>query len=314
MLEGEPVPPRERVTYIALDNDPRIAEADLPPVPEVPEPPKPEDRIQERELLPEPPKPEKKKEKEKEPEPEPEPEPPPEPEPEPEPEKPHEFVLEQLKMVEQPDQLDEEDSPQDYDYLSNINRDVTEQTRAEITNLQQDAIETKAQPLEPSEETKRGTANETKIAEDEEKKSQLANKSPNEPPSPVEQRPEQNDPQKQSLLSMREVEHRDHKLAQDAWEALANEADDGQLRATSQEQASIAKQDAQARIDRKDPRYAFKLRHRDLDAAFGKTIDAQKREEAKRQSKTKGIWQDQQAHWQSPLENMIPEVQVGNQT
>src|SRR5690606_24947811 len=62
------------------------------------------------------------------------------------------------------------------------------------------------------------------------------------------------------------------------------------------------------------PAYRFKLKHQDMEALFGRDIDAQKQAESKAQSKTKGVWADQRARFQSPLENMVPEVQVGNQT
>ena len=68
---------------------------------------------------------------------------------EPEPEKPQEkidFELQQLKMVEQLEEKDEKDAPDDAHYLSNINKDVTEETRAEITNLVKDAEVPKASP------------------------------------------------------------------------------------------------------------------------------------------------------------------------
>jgi TonB family protein len=60
--------------------------------------------------------------------------------------------------------------------------------------------------------------------------------------------------------------------------------------------------------------YRFKPRPRDLVALFGKDKVAPQRPDGSHQSKTKGVWEDARAHYQSPLENMVPEVQVGNQT
>jgi hypothetical protein len=47
-------------------------------------------------------------------------------------------------MVEQLEDKDEKDAPDDAHYLSNINRDVTEETRSEISNLHKDADKAKA--------------------------------------------------------------------------------------------------------------------------------------------------------------------------
>ncbi len=317
LVQTEPWEPVETIAYIDLAPIEPADEKDeldepKPPEPPAPEPPKPKPKKLKPKQLPE-------LEFEELPEPEPEKEKPPEPEPEKEPEpetppEPIEIVLQQLKSVEQPDELDEKDAPQDADYLSNINKDVQEQTRAAVTNLEKDAIKPKAAQLEPSESKETGTANEQKIAEQKELPSQLNKASPPAPPSKVEQRPEQNDPQPKSLLAMRETEHRDHKLAQDAHEALAAEAADGTLQRQQEKAASILPQDAQAKTNRKDPAYRFRPRPKDLVALFGKDQNAPARAEHARESKTKGVWQDTRAHYQSPLENMVPEVKVGNQT
>jgi TonB family protein len=183
-----------------------------------------------------------------------------------------------------------------------------------VTNLEKDAIKPKAAQLEPSETKAVGTADENKVAEAKEIKSRINKASPPSPPTKVEQRPEQNDPQPKSLLAMRETEHRDHKMAEDAHEALAAEAADGDLQRQRDKQASIAPQNAQARTDRKDAAYRFRPRPKDLVALFGKDANAPQRAEHARESKTKGVWADAKSHYQSPLENMVPEVQVGNQT
>jgi len=307
---GAPVP-RETVTYLELSDpeEPEKPEIEPPkPEPDEPEPPKPKKKLK---------LPEKKIEFEELPEPEPEPEKEPEPEPEPEPEEPQEkvdFVLEQLKMVEQPDELDEKDAPEDHDYLSNINRDVEEQTRSEITNLEKDAIKPKASQQEPTKETKPGTADKDKIAQTEEKPSRINNTSPPSPAAPKEKRPEQDDPKPKSLLAMREVEHRDHVMAQDEHQALTNEANDGTMQRERKQQASILPQNRQAKIEKKDRIYAFRPRTKDLEALFGKELVAPQRAEHAKASQTKGVWQGVREHYQSPLENMVPEVKVGNQT
>ncbi|MBK9758137.1 MAG: hypothetical protein IPO88_32405 [Nannocystis sp.] len=156
--ECEPVP-----VIVALVDDPPperdpLAELLAPePVPEKDKPrPKKKDREKEKELPPEP-------EPEKQPEPE-QPKPEPEPEPEPQQEK-IDFELQQLKMVEQMEDQDEKEAPSDAHYLSNINRDVTEETRSEISNLHKDADKAKAAQQEPSKDPEKGHADENKIAE-----------------------------------------------------------------------------------------------------------------------------------------------------
>lgn len=249
--------------------------------------------------------------------PEPKPEKEPEQEPkEPEPETPEEqdFFLDQMKMVEQPDELDEEEAPADADYLSNIDRKVKEQTRAKITNLVEDAIKPRAQQVEPSKEPEVGTADDAKVAEAREQKSRLERKAPPERPSPKEERPQQQDPKPQTLLSMRELERRDHKVGQLAQEPMTSESPDGSLKPRQKEEASMLAQEQRARVDRNDERYRFRITQRDLDAVFGRDVDAERHAYAERRSQQKGIWDGPREHWQSPLENMIPEVRVGNQT
>ena len=300
---------REQITYLELMPDPDVVEETAPELAEV-EPdraPKvePDKALEPEDELPEPVN-----------EPLPEPEPEPEVEPEPEPEaSPFDFVLDQLKMVEQPDELDEADAPDDVEYLSNINRDVDVQTRAAVTNLEQDSVQTQAKELQPSEETDQGTADDTVVAEDKDQRSRIAKQAPDVKPEKVELRPEQNDPNPQALsIAMRDLEARDHKAAAEAHDSFVDEADSGAMRPDQDHQATVVAQDQQAHIDKKDPRYAFKLSNKQLEALYGESPDAPRRSEHKEQSRKKGIWEDAQAHWQSPLENMIPEVQVGNQT
>ncbi len=283
------------------------------------------------EMLPEPePDPEKKKPKPKpkdaplplEPEPEPEkqPEPPkPEPQPEPEPEKPQEkidFELQQLKMVEQLPDKDEKESPEDAHYLSNINRDVQEETRSEISNLVKDAEQAKASQIEPSKDPEKGTADENKIAELREQKAELAQKAPKEKVSPTPQMPEQVDPKPKSLLSMRDLPKREHSAEMLKNEAMASEAAAGEMTPDQAAKSAVNPQprsQAGASVTR-DKQLKFHLAKNDLDALFGRDVAAQKALISQRESKKKGLWEEQRERHQSPLENMVPEVRVGNQT
>ena len=257
------------------------------------------------------------------PAPEPEPEKPPEPEkekpPEPEPEQPKEkidFELQNLKMVEQLEEKDEKEVPKDVHYLSNINRDVTEETRSEISNLHKDADKAKASQQEPSKDPDKGHADDNKIAELKEQKSRLAQEAPKVKVSPVEQRPEQNDPKPRTLLSMRELPKREHSEEMLKNEAQASEAAAGELAPdrTSRSAVNPQTRTQQGATPTKDKQLKFRLSKNDLDAMFGRDIDAQKAIISQRESKKKGIWEEQRERYQSPLENMVPEVRTGNQT
>lgn len=255
------------------------------------------------ELVPEPPKPEEQKQEE----------------PKPEEEQPREkidFELLQLKMVEQLEEKDEKDAPDDANYLSNINRDVTEQTRAEITNLQKDAEKAKASQQEPSEAPDKGMADENKIAETREQKSQLAEQAPRVKTSPETKIPEQNDPKPKSLLSMRELPPREHSPEMLKHEAQADAASSGELAPDQKAQAAVMqrKKEQQGASDSKSPVLKFKLSRNQMDALFGRDVAAAKDVISQRQSKKKGIWEEARELYQSPLENMVPEVRPGNQT
>ncbi|WP_181233110.1 TonB family protein, partial [Enhygromyxa salina] len=256
-----------------------------------------------------------------EPEPEPEveePEPEPDPAEEPEPEQPPPQEIEPLpqnmKMVEQLDEFDDAQTNEDADYLSNIDRKVAEQTRAEITNLTQDARIAEASQVEPSDSPERGTAAEDEIRQTQTQRSAKARQAPDVRPEERELRPEQHDPKPESMLATRELAEREHTEAMEAREDLAIEADDGALAAAQSESASILAQDQQAKIMRRDPRYQFKLSQNELDALYGKDANAPKNVESLQLSKNEGVWDDARKAYQSPLENMVPEVQVGNQT
>jgi len=282
--------------------------------------PEPEPREQPRK----PKKPEKQKDKEKllapEPEKEPEPEQPkPEPEPEPEPEQPQEkidFELQQLKMVEQMEDKDEKVAPSDAHYLSNINRDVTEETRSEISNLHKDAEKPKASQTEPSKDPEKGHADENKIAELKEQKSALAQEAPKVKVSPVEQRPEQNDPKPKTLLSMRDLPKREHSEEMLKNEAQATESAVGELAPDRAARSAVnpRPRNQSGATPTKDKALKFRLSKNDLDAVFGRDVAAQKAILSQRESKKKGIWEEQRERYQSPLENMVPEVRPGNQT
>lgn len=314
LREQDPDAPREHVTVVSLA-EPTPSEA----VPEEEEQPDPEEALESPPKLetPPPPRPE--------PEPEPEPvpeEPEPEPEPEPEEEPPEEEpppepmpLPDNMKMVEQMDEFDEEDVPDSYDFLSNINRDVLEQTRAEMTNYERDAKEAKAMQLEMVEMPEVGTAAETETADTEERPSQLAKEAIPTPISRDEQRPEENDEQAPlDQVAMKEKAEVAPEEAQEAIEDLAVESESGELQAAREQSSTVLEQEKRSRTTHRDEKYKFKLSANDVAAVFGERIKAMRDVVDEKQSKKEGVWDKAREHYQSPLENVVPEVQPGNQT
>ncbi len=223
------------------------------------------------------------------------------------------FVLEQLKMVEQPDEVDEKDVPDTYDYLSNVNRDVAQQTRAEMTNLERDAQTPKAQQVEPSQDERRGTAAQQAVAQLEDRKSRLDRKAPAVERSPNDQRQKAPDRRK-SLLAMRDLEPRRHRVAEDENDPMASQDEQGELGRKARHRDSVVRARAEGASTDPADRNRFRLSRQDLDALYGKDVQAKRDMLSAQASKQPGIWDGPRDHWQSPLENMVPEVRPGNQT
>ncbi len=314
LLEPEPwePPPKEELISIALlPPEPESEREEIePPEPEPakPEPlrppPRPEEEEEERELEePEPPPPEPEVEEPPPPEPEP-----PQPQPEPPPPMDHE------KMVEQLDEFDEKEVPEEYQFLSNINRAVIEQTRAILTNMVEDAREAHSAQLEPAETPEKGDASEDEHAETEQKESRLAREAPPVPAKDESHKAQANDPNPQTQLAMRELAPRSHEPAMLEKEALAREAADGTLSAPQEASASVLPREAQARVESKEKSFAFTLSGREMDAAFGEDLQGARELASKDRSKKKGVWDDVRERYESPLENVVPEIQPGNQT
>jgi TonB family protein len=117
-----------------------------------------------------------------------------------------------------------------------------------------------------------------------------------------------------NLLPMRQTEPREHHVHKDEHEALTSESSDGVMRPNEQRQEAVAARERRANVPQNDKKLSFRLSSNDMDAIFGKHDTAHKSFESRQQSKNKGVWDEARAHWQSPLENMVPEVKVGNQT
>ncbi|MEE9385620.1 MAG: TonB C-terminal domain-containing protein [Nannocystaceae bacterium] len=308
-----PDPPPRELTIIELTETSPKREASLPADPVEPEPVEPEP------VEPEPVEPEPLKPVEPEPvepewvEPEPELEPEPvEPEPELEPEPV--LSLQNMKMVEQLDTLDEKQAPEHANYLSNVNREVADETRARTTNLEEDAEKTEASQVESSQEVVPGTSVRDRVAEREYRESQLARKAPPVAPQPVDRRPPSDDPRRSEQLSMRAQAARDSAEAQEEREERAREAEDGVLDAAAPQSATVLPLESRAYRESREEQFKFRLSRNDMSALFGDDPVARADVRSRQESENKGVWDDVRRRFQSPLENMVPEVQVGNQT
>src|SRR5690606_19746467 len=61
--------------------------------------------------------------------------------------------------------------------------------------------------------------------------------------------------------------------------------------------------------------YNLHLSRAELNQKYGDQLETASNQVLhQRMSQKKGIWADANERWQSPLENMVPEVRVGNQT
>src|SRR5690606_27695926 len=232
----------------------------------------------------------------------------PEPEPEQEPPPPPELLPDHLKMVEQMDEFDEAEVPDSYEFLSNINRAVLEQTRAMLTNLIEDANEASSTQLEPSEEPEKGDAAEDEIAEKQQEESQLAHEAPRVKVEQQDQRTQADDPVPKTELAMRELAPQSHEEAMLERQELARESPDGTVASEQDKSASLMPQEAQARSEQRDERSSFTLSANDMRAAFGEDLDAARKMASEDRSKKKGVWDDVRDRYESPLENVVPEI------
>lgn len=250
------------------------------------------------------------------------PEPEPEPEPETEPPKPNPVLPQNLKMVEQPDVFDEETAPDDADYLSNVNRDVELQTRARVTNMHTDATQVEVGKDSPKSPESGNAGDERHMDADPQ---ESANKP--EPGSHAEDEREpgpsnRDEPAKSAqpreptapLLQMRAQRKITAQAPSQARDELARTADDGSVPDTSE--ARVARKAQRARRGRRGARSGLLVapNPRQLAELFGHRPGGSSGGRKAGSSAKPGVWDEARRHYQSPLENMVPEVQVGNQT
>jgi TonB family protein len=290
---------------------------DLPPLEPLPpddlappKPPKPERKKPDRKLTQE----DKKKPKpaEKQPPPKQEevvvPPLPPMPPPPPPEHKAHE------KIVELDDEDKKVEPPPDAKYLAQHNSKTDVETRARDTNLEK-SQKGEAQESSPSKREDQQVGGEKeKIAELQDQKSELGRKAPDVTPhvnpetaSPA---PKDEQPEKKSLLSLRDPAPRQHELTPETADLSLPKAADGdvmqQNRAVRGDKSDAARQSGK--------KVKLALSAKDYEYLFGADAEAERRLASKQKSTRQGKFQQRVARVQAALENFIPEVKPGNQT
>lgn len=191
---------------------------------------------------------------------------------------------ERLKMVEQ-DPADETPPPQQPDYLSNVDRTVKEQTRAKNARL--DSQRPKAQPKAKAQVKPKAAAKQ--------QKERLAQRK-QKPGSP--------------LLKMR-GQPKPSTSATKADDALASR-EHGSLQ-NKAKSSPVAPQGQQGDHNHQRPRLALGGSAAAMRAAIDPQAASQGTQRFKPPQK-EGLWDKARKSYTSPLDNVIPEVRVGNQT
>lgn len=275
-----------------------LAEADKSDKKARPEPPKRQPEPRKRKKLQTPPKAKPPKKAEEKP-----PEPPPKVVP---------LPKQNMKMVEQMEQ-EKSEAPDKPDYLSNIDRKVKEQTRARVTNLQKDAPRAEARPKNKKPLPDKAPDQKDRLAQIEER--------PEAPPqkarAPKSLQPGKKRAQKAQrsspLLNMRApAPKRASTLRPSADKALAlRQSQSGTFQAPHPEASAAASPRSQPRA-----RTSLNLSGSPelMAQSLGSLASAKAAVERSRRSQKAGLWDKARARYQSPLENMVPEVRPGNQT
>ncbi len=292
---------------------------DLPPLDQVPpddlrpeKPIKPERKKPERKLVEVQKKDKKDKKKEKQAEAKPEevvvPPLPPMPPPPPPEHKAHE------KIVELDDEDKKVEPPPDAKYLAQHNSRTDVETRARDTNLEK-SQKGEGQESSPSKRDDEQVGGEKdKVAELSDQKSALGRKAPDVTPhaNPETASPQEKDePEKKSLLSLRDPAPRQHELTPETADLSLPKEADGQVSPTNR---AVRGDVSDAAHQPHGKRVKLALSAKDYEYLFGADAEADRRLAQKQKSTRQGKFQQKIARVQAALENFIPEVKPGNQT
>jgi TonB family protein len=231
------------------------------------------------------------------------PPPPQPPAPQPAPPKSH------MKMVEQQYEKDEADNPNAH-FLGEKNKHVQEETRARDTNLERESKGGEQSSPNANQLPEVGDKD-RKIAEIEDKKSELGKKAPHVTPHVQQELPEAKaDKSQKSLLSMRNLEPRQH---DNIPENNLPRSDEGMQPLPEHGGAPMAR-DQQGHKLGKGKQLRLNLTGEDYDRIYGKTEGAEREMAETERSHRPGKWEKRWGQIKSALENFIPEVKPGNQT
>jgi TonB family protein len=287
----------EQVEMTFDEVDPSTLPKDLPPIEPKPAPPK-------LAMRPEPIAPE-----EKPPEPEPPPppkpeEPPPPPQPQPQPERANK------KSVDVDVEKESEPDP-NAQFLAEKNNKVQEQTRADRTNLEK-ATKGEEESSSPSDRQDPTPGDkEDKIAQTQDVASKRGRSAPDVTPKLRESLAESANQNRESLLSMRNAQKRQHQISPETSMPELPRDPNGDMPMPPDHLESM--RDLEGRSG-SSSRPNLRLSAKQYEYLFGDDRDAAAALAQKQSSKKAGRFTKHLSRITSALENFIPEVKPGNQT
>ena len=217
---------------------------------------------------------------------------------------------EHQKMVDL-DMGQEVEPPPDAKYLAQKNNRAKEETRARDTNLERASQGTEGSSPSDRQDQQVGDK-ETKIARDEDRKSQKGKMAPAVTPHTDPRMPQAQSPApSKSLLAMRDAPKRAHEVTPETADPSLERDPDG-LKPLLQDRPESVKDLAGKPGTNQTPRLA--LSGKQYQYLFGDDAEAAKELSSKVRSRKQGRFSERMGRIQSALENFIPEVRPGNQT
>jgi TonB family protein len=214
------------------------------------------------------------------------------------------------KMVDL-DMGQEVEPPPDAKYLAQKNNRAKEETRARDTNLERAQQGTEGSS--PSDRKDENVGDDkTKVARDEDKKSQKGKQAPNVTPHTDPRMPQAQSPSpSKSLLAMRDAPKRDHEVTPETADPSLERDPDG-IKPIIDFRPEAVKDLPGKPGTNQSTRLA--LTGKQYQYLFGDDAEAAKELASKVRSKRQGRFSERMGKIQSALENFIPEVRPGNQT
>jgi TonB family protein len=205
----------------------------------------------------------------------------------------------------------EVEPPPDAKYLAQKNNRAKEETRARDSNLERAQQGTEGSS--PSDRKDQNVGDEkTKIARDEDRKSQKGKAAPNVTPHTDPRMPQAQSPApSKSLMAMRDAPKRDHEVTPETADPSLERDPDGIKPLIDFRPEAVKDLPGKPGVNQ-TPRLA--LSGKQYEYLFGDDAEAAKELASKVRSKKQGRFSERMGRIQSALENFIPEVRPGNQT